>query len=174
MGLKSAAGTQILVVLCAAICIPLLVTGCWPHGELTYEQAKESGLDHGPYSVYVDDGGPGNPIITVSVGQENTRSITIENYGDLADSYTIDVSSSPGVVVDTTGVPHTLALKAGEEYELVLHFRVPVGLPDHKGEVQVVVVSQISPNNAGECMLELRADEAPVVEPTSTDTTFVR
>jgi hypothetical protein len=158
MSVTPAKRSIILIVLCITICIPLLVTGCWPQGDPSAEWWEESGLDHGPYSVRIDDGSPGNPIITVSVGQENTYPITIENFGDLADSYTIKVSSSPGVVVDTTGVPHALGLKAGEEYELVLHFRVPVGLPDHEGGVQVDVASQISPNNYAFCGIELRTD----------------
>jgi hypothetical protein len=116
MSVIPAKRNNILIVLCAAICIPLLVAGCGPQLEPSAEWFKEAGLDHGPYSVRsIDDGSPGSPIFTVYVGQESTYPITIENFGDEPDSYTIDVSSSPGVVVDTTGVPHTLALKAGEE-----------------------------------------------------------
>jgi hypothetical protein len=110
--------------------------------ELTIEELGALGL--GPYSVTVCGEAGRNPIYKVRPGQQLIIPFTVENSGDFADSYDIEVTSSSSLI-DATEVPHTLTLSAGEKRVYVLRLKVPSDQPDGLlDETDVTVTSRFT------------------------------
>jgi alpha-tubulin suppressor-like RCC1 family protein len=138
--------------------------------ELTYDELVALGLDHGPYSVRAYGETAGNPIYTVSPGQKLTIPFTVENFGDLADSYDITVASSSSLV-DAGQVPSTLDLEPGEKRDFVLLLRVPSGQPAGLlDEIEVRVASRSDYSNIDSFRATVKSRGPALAEPGASST----
>ena len=124
-----------------------------PADEISYEQFVALGFDHGPYAVRLG----GSQIAQVCPGWQGHVPLTIENYGDMDDSYDVEVVSS-SALVNVTGIPQTVSLAAGEQSELLLGLDVPLSQPDgHMATVRVVVTSRSDTGNVDECTMTIES-----------------
>lgn len=124
-----------------------------PADEISYEQFVALGFDHGPYAVRLG----GSQIAQVCPGWRGHLPVTIENFGDMDDSYDVEVVSSSALMA-VTGIPQTLSLAAGEQSELLLGLDVPLSQPDgHVATVRVVVTSRSGTGNVDECTMTIES-----------------
>jgi hypothetical protein len=128
--------------------------------EITYQEFVDRGIDHGPYAVRVstDQGA------TVFPGWRGTLSITIENFGDLADTYDVEVVSSSSLF-EVSRIPQQVALQAGEQLGLHIDLNVPLTQPDGElGMVRVVVTSTKDSHSLGMCAWTIKCRKPTVAE----------
>ena len=118
-----------------------------PNDEISYQEFVDRGIDHGPYAVRLD----GYLEMRVFPGWQGTLPVSIENFGDLADTYDLEVTFSCALF-DTTAVPQELTLQPGESLELGIGLCAPTTQADGElGTVEVVVRSRNDDHNFGVC-----------------------